>query len=120
MMKNNTVPCNLCKSNNFTELFPAGKAQIHRIVKCNVCDLIYANPQTDNVSEVEKNYTKSRNGTIKDADKALDNFNPENHQYLKKQVLQLKDYSPIIDFVENDKRGVFLEVGSYAGTFLNE
>lgn len=118
-MKNHTVPCNLCNSNDFTELFPAGKAQIHRIVKCNVCDLIYANPQTDNVSEVEKNYTKA-NGDNKEVDTALNNFNPDNHQYLKKQVLQLKDYSPIIDFVEKDKRGVFLEVGSYAGTFLNE
>jgi 2-polyprenyl-3-methyl-5-hydroxy-6-metoxy-1,4-benzoquinol methylase len=113
------VLCNLCNSNNFTELFPAGKAQVHRIVRCNVCDLIYANPQTDNVSEVEKNYTKVNGEGNKDGI-ALDNFNPDNHQYLKKQVLQLKDYSPIIDFVEKDARGVFLEVGSYAGTFLNE
>ena len=120
-MKNNTVACNLCNSNNYTELFPAGKAQIHRIVKCNVCNLIYANPQTDNVSEVEKNYAKSSIGNSnKGSGTTLNSFNPENHQYLNKQVLQLKDYSKIIDFVENNKKGTFLEVGSYAGIFLNE
>lgn len=54
-MEEKSVLCNLCLSNDYTELFPAGKAQIHRIVKCNVCNLIYANPQTNNVSEVEKN-----------------------------------------------------------------
>jgi 2-polyprenyl-3-methyl-5-hydroxy-6-metoxy-1,4-benzoquinol methylase len=119
-MKNKVVLCNICNSNDFIELFPAGKAQIHRIVKCNVCDLIYANPQTDNVSEVEKNYTKTDGDNNKESQTTSNNFNPDSHQYLKKQVLQLKDYSPIIDFVEEDERGVFLEVGSYAGTFLNE
>ncbi|MEP6597431.1 MAG: class I SAM-dependent methyltransferase [Ginsengibacter sp.] len=111
-----SVLCNICNSNDYTELFPAGKAQIHRVVKCNVCNLIYANPQTNNVGGVEKKY-KSNN---EDTDKVLKTFNPDNHQYLKKQVLQLKNYSSIIDFVENDKKGIFLEVGSYAGIFLNE
>lgn len=109
------VNCNLCHSNNFSEIFPAGKAQIHRIVKCNTCDFIYANPQTDNVSDVEKNYIKSNN-----SESEFDNFNEENHQYLKKQFLQLKDYAKIIDFVDCKEKGVFLEVGSFAGTFLNE
>ena len=111
-----SVRCNICNSNDYIELFPPGKAQMHRIVKCKVCNLIYANPQTNNVGGVEKKYKSNS----EDTDKVLKAFNPDNHQYLKKQVLQLKNYSSIIDFVENDKKGIFLEVGSYAGIFLNE
>lgn len=114
-MKDNFVVCNICKSDNYTELFPAGKAQIHRIVKCNTCNLIYSNPQTNNVIEVEKNYLKSGDSTS-----AQMEFNPTSHQYLKKQFLQLRDYSKILDFVECKEKGTFLEVGSFAGTFLNE
>lgn len=109
------VNCNICNSNDFSEIFPAGKAQIHRIVKCNKCNFIYANPQTDNVTEVEKNYIKSNN-----SESEFDDFNEQNHQYLKKQFLQLKDYAKIIDFVDCKEKGIFLEVGSFAGTFLNE
>jgi 2-polyprenyl-3-methyl-5-hydroxy-6-metoxy-1,4-benzoquinol methylase len=120
-MDTKTVTCNICDSDNYTELYPAGKAQVHRIVNCNVCNLIYANPQTDNVSAVEKNHLTSGDGETEiDVDEELRNFTPENHQYMRKQFLQLNDYAKIIDFVEKKDKGTFMEIGSYAGIFLNE
>ena len=114
-MEEKLVLCNLCNSDDSSELFPAGKAQNHRIVKCNTCNLIYANPQTDNVSGVEKIYLHSDT-----PDAELKAFSSKDNQYFRKQFLQLKDYSKIIDFVEQKEKGNFLEIGSYAGSFLNE
>lgn len=116
-MSKKDVLCNICNSDNCTELFAEGKAQIHRIVKCNVCGLIYANPQTNNVSGVEEMYEKSKG--LSD-EEALKNFTPDKIKYLKKQYLQLKDYAKIIDFVECETKGTFLEIGSFAGVFLSE
>jgi 2-polyprenyl-3-methyl-5-hydroxy-6-metoxy-1,4-benzoquinol methylase len=102
-------------------LYPAGKAQKNRIVKCKVCHLIYANPRKDNVADVEKNHLSENSASNKKNIKEdFQHFTPENHQYLQKQLLQLKDYKEILDFVEVKKKGTFLEIGSYAGTFLNE
>ena len=116
-----TVLCNICNSDDFTVLFPAGKAQKRRIVKCNVCNLMYSNPQTDNVGGVEDGYLKMTKGnTEADFEAALKDFVPEKHQFLRKQYLQLKDYNNIIDFVDKPNKGIFLEIGSYAGIFLNE
>ena len=39
------VNCNLCGADDFKVVFPAGYAQLHRIVRCKRCDLMYANPQ---------------------------------------------------------------------------
>ncbi len=120
-MESKSVVCNICNSDNATELFPAGKAQVHRIVSCNLCNLMYANPQTDNVSAVEQNHLTSTEDNIDiDVDLELKNFTPENHQYLRKQFLQLKDYAKIIDFVDKENKGIFMEIGSYAGVFLQE
>jgi len=119
-MEGKYVPCNNCYADDAVELFPAGKAQIHRIVKCRKCGLMYANPQLDNVTDVEKDYTLSRND---DEDAALtvsQKFTLQHQQYLQKQFLQLKDYREILDFTEKGNKGIFLEVGSFAGTFLYE
>jgi 2-polyprenyl-3-methyl-5-hydroxy-6-metoxy-1,4-benzoquinol methylase len=117
------VKCNICGSDDFDVLFEEGKAQINRIVKCKHCDLIYANPQTDNVSDVENSHllAEEGNGNGKsNPDSIPEKYNPETHQYLKKQYLQLKDYAKILDFTDIKKKGKFVEVGSYAGIFLNE
>ncbi len=45
-MEKKYVTCNSCGADDYTVVFPEGKAQIHRIVKCNNCGLMYANPQT--------------------------------------------------------------------------
>lgn len=115
------VKCNICGSDDYDVLFEEGKAQINRIVKCKHCGLIYANPQTDNVSDVENSHSLKDgiNGSHK-TEPVLDKYNPETHQYLKKQYLQLKDYAKILDFTEKKNKGRFVEVGSYAGIFLNE
>ncbi len=113
------IKCNLCGVDDFKVIFEEGKAQIHRIVKCNKCGLIYSNPQKDNVSDVEKSHLKSAPDSS-DNDTDLSKFNPETHQYLKKQFLQLRDYSRIIDFVDKEDKGIFLEIGSFAGILLNE
>lgn len=115
------IKCNLCGADDFKVIFNEGKAQIHRIVKCKNCDLIYANPQADNVSDVEKDHSmQGADDVDNESESCLTHFNPENHQYLKKQYLQLKDYSKIIDFVDVKEKGILLEIGSYAGIFLNE
>lgn len=114
------VKCNICDADDYTVLFPPGKAQVHRIVKCNKCNLIYANPQTDNVAGVEKHYASIGGDSEEAMEAALKDFVPEKHQYLKKQFLQLKDYNKIINFVDKPDKGTFLEIGSYAGIFLNE
>ena len=117
-MKTQSVSCSICNSNDAVEIFPSGKAQIHRIVKCKKCDLMYANPQTDNVSAVEQNYTL--NSKYSDGAELLKDFTPEKHQYLKKQFLQINDYQNILKFIDNDKKGIMMEIGSYAGIFLKQ
>jgi 2-polyprenyl-3-methyl-5-hydroxy-6-metoxy-1,4-benzoquinol methylase len=116
--KESYIRCNLCGADDFKVIFEEGKAQVQRIVMCNNCELIYANPQKDNVSDVEINHSRSEESS--NAESEFDQFSPENHQYLKKQFLQRKDYSRILDFVEGKGRGIFLEIGSYAGILLNE
>src|SRR5688572_19732187 len=39
------VSCNVCGADDYTVVFPKGVAQMHRIVRCNRCSLMYANPQ---------------------------------------------------------------------------
>src|SRR5206468_10289543 len=39
------VNCNLCGADDFSVVFPKGYAQLHRIVRCKRCNLMYANPQ---------------------------------------------------------------------------
>jgi 2-polyprenyl-3-methyl-5-hydroxy-6-metoxy-1,4-benzoquinol methylase len=118
-MEERYVNCVQCGSNDFEVLFEKGKAQVHRIVKCRSCNLMYANPQTDNVTNVEKKHLNPIQ-VNPDQDPDLSWFTPEDHQYLRKQFLQLRDYARIIDFVEKKDKGIFLEIGSYAGIFLNE
>ena len=116
-MKLNYIKCNICGADDFEILFNKGKAQVHRIVKCKNCDLIYANPQTDNVSHLENDHLNKKENN---SETKFDQFNPTNHKYLKKQYLQLKDYTAILDFIEYKTKGILLEIGSYAGIFLNE
>lgn len=97
-------------------MFEPGTAQRHRIVTCRRCGLIYATAQTDNSGAVEEAHVV----TDDERAAALAAFDPETHQYLKKQYLQLRDYGRIIDFVDRPDGGLFVEVGSYAGVFLNE
>lgn len=104
-----TVSCNLCGADDFSVLFPKGAAQVHRIVKCNRCALMYANPQESvdiDSAEDESAYTMD---------------NPGYRQYLLKQEVQLVDNLRVLDVLNGlfPKRGKLLEIGSYLGIFLD-
>lgn len=115
----NTIPvnCNQCGSDDYDVVFPEGKAQIHRIVKCKNCDFIYANPQTTSAIGLKVGTGLQEQIVTQEE---LENFTPEKNQYLRKQYLQVKDQKNVLDFIDKKKRGVLLEIGSYAGNFCNE
>lgn len=101
------VNCNLCGADDYTVMFPKGFAQVHRIVRCKKCDLMYANPQ----EEI-------------DADTMLANgwaFDPDS-QYAQKQQVQLPDNLKALSVLNSlfPQRGKLLEIGSYAGYFLDK
>jgi hypothetical protein len=111
--------CNICDSDDYVILFHEGKAQIHRIVKCKNCGLIYANPQTTS-SWVGEAYLSSENEIdVQQSEKAVEDFNVENSQALRKQYIQQNDYQRVLHFLQNREKGTLLEIGSYAGVFLN-
>lgn len=104
------VRCNLCGSDDYTILFEPGVAQISQIVKCNCCNLMYANPRA------------------KDADHVgIETWNPDrvlsnpDRQKLEKESLQVKDYESTQKFLNEyyPKKGKLLEIGSSFGYLLN-
>jgi 2-polyprenyl-3-methyl-5-hydroxy-6-metoxy-1,4-benzoquinol methylase len=104
------VKCNLCGADDYTVRFPKGFAQLHRIVRCNHCGLMYANPQELVDCERFK---------AEDYPKVFDE--EASRQYFRKQHAQLPDNEKALR-VLNDlfpKRGRLLEIGSFCGIFLN-
>ncbi len=102
------VSCNVCGADDYTVVFPKGYAQLHRIVRCNRCSLMYANPQESIDCEAFEEYDKKAQ-------------TEEFQQYLNKQHVQLPDNLKVLK-VLNDyfpKRGRLLEIGSYLGIFLD-
>jgi 2-polyprenyl-3-methyl-5-hydroxy-6-metoxy-1,4-benzoquinol methylase len=113
------VKCNSCGADDYSVIFPEGKAQIHRIVKCNQCGLMFANPQTTHTIDGKVSMDE---GEIKDRvalEKELKDFIPNKNQYLKKQYIQQRDYLKVLDYFEERERGILLDIGSYTGVFLN-
>ena len=106
-----SVACNLCGANDYQVLFAKGYAQVHQIVRCNRCGLIYANPQE--VVDCER----FRNINLQRSSNAIQ----LNSRYLQKQYIQLPDYERILSILDKlcSKRGRFLEIGSFIGVFLN-
>jgi len=105
-----SVKCNLCGADEYTTLFPAGYAQLHRIVRCNHCGLMYANPQE-----------------LVDCERVQSDAHPkvfdeqEARQYLQKQYVQLPDNERALRVLDQlvPRHGKLLEIGSYCGIFLN-
>jgi SAM-dependent methyltransferase len=102
------VSCNVCGADDYTVVFPKGVAQMHRIVRCNQCSLMYANPQ----EFIDCN--------------AFDVYNEraqteEFQQYLSKQRVQLPDNLRVLEILNQyfPQRGRLLEIGSYLGIFLD-
>lgn len=108
----NLVTCNLCGNDDYTILFKAGEAQIHQIVKCNHCGLMYANPRF-------KTNVPTRRKPKKPPDK-----NTLERMFclgLEKQMTQTRDYEKIKLFLNKyyPNRGKLVEIGSNLGYFLN-
>lgn len=116
-MKTNNVNCNVCGSDNYEVIFLVGKAQIHRIVKCENCNFMYANPQTTNAIGLKVGDGLDKQTITEDQ---IKNYTPEKNQYLRKQYVQIKDQRKVLDSIENQKRGSLLEIGAFAGNFCNE
>jgi len=113
------VKCNYCGSDDYTVIFPEGKAQIHQIVKCNECGLMYANPQTTHTIDGKVSMDEGAIDNMEELEKELKEFIPDKNQYLKKQYIQQKDYLKVLDYIEDRKKGILLDIGSYTGVFLS-
>ncbi len=107
----NYVKCNLCGADDYAVVFPAGYAQLHQIVRCRRCGLMYANPRQH--IDCESFATTS-------PDKRYDPDSEDNRQYYQKQVTQLPDNLRALKVLDAalPSRGKLLEIGSYLGLFL--
>jgi 2-polyprenyl-3-methyl-5-hydroxy-6-metoxy-1,4-benzoquinol methylase len=104
------VNCNLCGADDFTVVFKKGEAQLHQIVRCNLCGLMYANPQE------EIDAVTALTGDVPTV------YNPEDHrEYFQKQQVQIPDNLRALSVLNEylPGRGRLLEVGSYCGIFLD-
>lgn len=100
--------CNNCGSSNSAELFAAGRAQKHRIVRCNDCGLMFASPRAasnlsaylvppDHVQPLHDDSAEVRRGRDKLPD------------YL--------EIEPVLTALL-PARGQIIEVGAYSGLLL--
>src|SRR5687768_600390 len=104
------VNCNLCGADDYVVVFRKGEAQLHQIVKCNHCGLMYANPQ----EEVDCEILASEQAPVV--------YRPEDQwEYFQKQHVQLPDNLHALNVLNQmiPQRGRLLEVGSYCGIFLD-
>jgi 2-polyprenyl-3-methyl-5-hydroxy-6-metoxy-1,4-benzoquinol methylase len=104
------VKCNQCGADDYSVRFPKGFAQLHRIVTCNQCGLMYANPQE--LVDCER-------FQLEDYPKVFDEAN--GGQYFRKQHVQLPDNLRALRVLNElaPKRGRLLEIGSFCGIFLD-
>jgi 2-polyprenyl-3-methyl-5-hydroxy-6-metoxy-1,4-benzoquinol methylase len=100
--------CNLCGSPEFSVLFKAGIAQVHQIVKCSKCELMYAFPVPD------RNYD-----IYADQKTDLPPLEPDDPTILR-GFDKLPDYQTIPAELKKhiSFKGRVLEVGCYVGVFL--
>src|SRR6185436_15535147 len=104
------VNCNLCGADDFSVVFPKGYAQLHRIVRCNQCSLMYANPQE--LIDAEE-FGKQ--------DQLPQESDPGFAQYLRKQHVQMPDSLRALKKLNEymPQRGKLFEIGSFMGMFAN-
>ncbi len=104
------VNCNLCGADDSAVVFPKGFAQLHRIVRCNRCGLMYANPQEEVDCDHFASYAE---------DAAYDQ--EANRTYFQKQHVQLPDNERALGVLNAlfPHRGKLLEIGSFLGIFLD-
>ncbi len=104
------VRCNLCGADDYSVRFPKGMAQLHRIVVCNQCGLMYANPQE---------LVDCKTFEAEDYPKVFDEVS--SRHYFQKQHVQVPDNMRALAMLNElvPKRGRLLEIGSYCGIFLD-
>jgi SAM-dependent methyltransferase len=113
---NNTSSCNNCKQSDYTVVYKRNVAQVHQIVKCKNCGLMYAYPL--NIDPTEMYWEGSSNTPSK---KPLFSKQLGNMVDVKEKI-QVSDYLPSIKYVEKllPFKGNALEIGSSRGHFLHE
>jgi SAM-dependent methyltransferase len=111
--RKNPLGCNLCGSNSFSVLFDAGVAQINRIVRCDDCGLMYANPH-QRPADVDLIRTY-------DAAWVLDHIMTTDKWRVEKESRQVRDYRDTRKLLAENfpARGTLVEIGSGLGCLLN-
>jgi SAM-dependent methyltransferase len=106
------VNCNLCGADDAEIVFPRGYAQLHQIVRCRRCGLMYANPQE---------HVDCDEFAGQGQDEVYDPESPRHYHYFQKQLTQLPDNERALRVLNSvfPKRGKLLEIGSFAGVFLD-
>jgi SAM-dependent methyltransferase len=105
------LPCNLCGADDYTVRFEAGEAQPARIVSCNRCGLMYANPR----------YSEPDHVLVADYDPDFVEQESGGSDRFKKEALQVRDYADTRRLLADrfPNRGRLLEVGSGFGYLLD-
>ena len=99
--------CNICGSSKFKVLFGENVAQIHQIVKCTDCELMYAFPLPVRNFDLYAAKNPTQSPLKKDDPTILHSFD------------KLPDYKNIsADLQQFVPKGRILDVGCYVGTFL--
>src|SRR5438067_1538039 len=108
-----TVECNLCGADDAAEVFAAGVAQISRIVRCNRCGLMYANPR-GRVPDYVAIATW-------DADARSHAEDVDRLRY-EKEMLQIRDFARTKTLLAklHPRRGRLIEVGCGLGFLLDD
>lgn len=101
--------CNNCGSSNYIVVYDPGVAQVHQIVKCEDCELMYAFPLEH--SNLEQYATPA------DAQNPLVEASPE----VQRARNKLPDYMKIEEALSEmlRPRGDIVEIGSYSGILMH-
>jgi SAM-dependent methyltransferase len=106
------IACNLCGSGQYTVVFPEKRAQVHRIVRCTHCGLMFASPrQTSDIDEIESWIPEEVYQITK----------RQESDRIEKQTLQRRDYQTTRAYLaaRHPGRGLLVEVGSSLGYLLD-
>ena len=108
-IKDEVCLCNICGSSEQTVLYQEHEAQIHQIVKCMQCDLMYAYPVHGN---------NINNYDVKEQSAEQYTWETPQIQHAK---IKAKDYEDIASYLDTyfPMQGRILEVGSSTGIFLD-
>jgi SAM-dependent methyltransferase len=108
-----TLPCNLCGSEEYSVLFESGVAQVNGIVKCKSCGLLYAHPRQRKPDvDLIRNY---------DANWVYEHRDTTNKWRSDKESLQVRDYRSTKRILAEKfpHRGILVEIGCGLGYLLN-